>query len=562
MDSQRSIAGGLTSSPMMTTTTMGRRTEPRDRLRTFSCFLLCVALAALGCGGDNLLLPADGQPAQISILEGSDNQLATVGQPLTNPLAVKVTDPAGRPVVGIPLVFEAPAGGAVAPSDTVETDSSGVAQVTYTLSTTAGEQIVEARTTTSDAPLSVSFHAMAAPEQAERLVAVGGDSQSVQVLLTLPESLVVQAVDRFGNGVPGMEVVWEAEKGGDVTPATDTTGPDGRAATQRTLGADAGSYVTKASAGHLDGSPIAFTSTAVEPPHPGLVLTAQPSADASAGVPFERQPELQLRDPLGAPLAQAGVSVTVQIASGGGSLGGTTNAESDANGVVRFSDLSVRGDTGTRTLIFASNGFTSTTSAPVSVGPGAPDAERSSASVDDGNAGSKTTISVRLQDAFGNRVPGARSAITVNVDGANPTSGLAIDEGDDGNYSASYVPVHSGTDMITVLVGGDRIGGSPLQSQVSAGPTVASKSTAQITHTPVLFFNRFDIVVTARDAQGNPEIKGGDRAEFSIDGGPAQGLTDNGNGTYSVSFQIFSVTHTIAITLNGDPIQGSPFQTP
>ena len=64
---------------------------------------------------------------------------------------------------------------------------------------------------------------------------VSGDGQTGTILEPLPDSLVVQVTDRFGNPVPGVEVTWAAEGGGDVQPATAVTGSDGRAATQRIL---------------------------------------------------------------------------------------------------------------------------------------------------------------------------------------------------------------------------------------------------------------------------------------------------------------------------------------
>ena len=122
------------------------------------------------------------------------------------------------------------------------------------LNETAGEQLVEAHVPPIASPTnsSVTFHVSATPESAESLVPVAGDSQSAQVLLALPESLVVQAVDRFGNGVPGVEVTWEAKNGGEVSPENVTTGADGRAATQRMLGKDPGSYSTDARSATLD----------------------------------------------------------------------------------------------------------------------------------------------------------------------------------------------------------------------------------------------------------------------------------------------------------------------
>ena len=81
---------------------------------------------------------------------------------------------------------------------------------------------------------------------------------------------------------------------------------------------------------------------------------------------------LQLQDPSGTPLARGGVAVTVQIASGDGTLHGTTSQQSDATGLVTFTDLTIVGAPGARTLIFAADGYASAISTPVSLGVGAP----------------------------------------------------------------------------------------------------------------------------------------------------------------------------------------------
>src|SRR3954451_16046094 len=125
-----------------TATTTTRRTEAQSR--SFRLFIaavvsLCPALAA--CGGDNLLLPKDGEPAKISV-ETGDNQTAGVGQPLILPLSAKVTDPSGRAVQGAQVVFVPPPGGTVDPRDTIRTGPDGLATASYTLSTTAGDQII------------------------------------------------------------------------------------------------------------------------------------------------------------------------------------------------------------------------------------------------------------------------------------------------------------------------------------------------------------------------------------------------------------------------------------
>jgi Big-like domain-containing protein/invasin-like protein/filamin/ABP280 repeat protein len=531
-------------------------TGTTTRLRIISALALA-ALAA--CGGGDLLLPKDGEPAHIAAVRG-DNQDGAVGQPLSAPLVVKITDPAGRPVADVEVVFVPPAGGEVAPSATVRTGSNGEAEVQYTLSPSAGEQLIQARAA-AIVPASSSnatFKAIAQPGAAETLVAAGGGGQSGQVSAMLAESLAVRAVDHFGNGVAGVTVTWQASGGGSLSPTSVTTGADGRAATQRTLGDRPGTYRSTARAEGLEGSPLSFTSTALAPQ---LALITPPSATAVAGVPLAQQPELQLQDALGAALNRADVNVTAQIAGGDGSLGGRTTATSDANGRVRFSNLELRGPTGARTIIFAADGFTPVTSNPITVTAGPPAANSSSASVPNGTVGVPTTIQIQVADQFGNPVGGAAAGIAITVGGANPSPGLPVTEVGGGSYSASYVPVHTGSDEIGIQVAGLTLASSPFTSIVLPGPTDPAHSTAEVTLIPNIFYFTIQIVVTARDVQGNPTGTGGDRVQVAVDGASPVAATDNGNGTYSAEFVSLSPSHTVAITLNDSPIQGSPYTT-
>lgn len=534
-------------------------TERRcPRLQSY-IFAVLAASGVVSCGGDSLLLPSAGQPAQISVFRG-DGQTGTVGQPLADSLVVLVTDPEERPVEGVEVAFMPPPGATLSPKDTVLTGPDGHAAVYYTLSTAAGDQTVEARAKPAvpSTPLSTLFHASAQPETATTLVAAAGDAQTAQTATALPESLAVRAVDRFGNGVGGVEVTWDAT-GGTVSPATVVTGSDGRAAVERTLGPRPGPYPTAAAAAGLEGSPISFAATGIAPPSPQLVLVTQPSATAKAGVALSSQPVLQLQDPVGAPLTQANVVVTVQIASGTGSLGGRTSARSDGAGRVSFTDLSIRGEPGERTLIFAATDFSPATSDPIGVAAGPPASGRSSASVENGTAGATTAISVRLQDEFGTPVQGAAGAIAISVDGANQVSNISIDDRGNGTYAASYVPLHSGTDQVTVRVSGTPLSGSPFASTVAAGPVDPSSSTAVVTRTDHFFFLTIDAVVTTRDAQGNTLGHGGDSVEIQLDNLAPQAAFDNGNGTYTSSIPTFTADHTVRITVNGSPIAGSPF---
>jgi hypothetical protein len=538
------------------TDSRSRTTEPR-RPRLRSAVVVCLTLLALpACGGDDLVLPSAGEPSVIEVVDG-DLQVDTVGRSLPESLIVKVEDPEGREVEGVEVVFVAPGGGTLAPNDTVVTGADGRAAIQYTLPTASGPQTIEARATpvTPTTSLTATFSVIAEPEQAVTLLLLGGDKQEAELQAALPESLAVRAVDRFGNGVAGVNVSWSVSDG-SVSPDVVATGADGRAAAQLTLGSRPGVYRTSADAPGLQGSPISFEVTGIAPPSPQLALATQPSGTAQAGIPFERQPVVQLVDALGTPLAQADVAVTVQIAEGGGSLDGRTTVRSDEQGRVTFTDLAIRGRPGERTLLFAAVDFTPATSDEIRVRVGPAAAGRSSASVEDGTAGRATTISIRLEDEFGTAVEDGADQVRVTVEGANQATASVSDRGE-GSYSASYTPVLAGADQITVEVNGTALRESPLSSQVVPGPSSPSTTTAFFARQAIFFLV---VDVTVRDAQGNLVRRGGDKVEVQLNGGLPLRLRDNGDGTYSDSFGAGLGSVTAVVLLNGVPIEGSPFR--
>lgn len=71
------------------------------------------------------------------------------------------------------------------------------------------------------------------------------------------------------------------------------------------------------------------------------------------------------------------------------------------------------------------------------------------------------------------------------------------------------------------------------------------------------------VSVQARDADGNPVTTGGAEVIVEATGANNSGpvtATDNGDGTYTASYNATELgTDTIAITMNGTPISGSPF---
>ena len=115
------------------------------------------------------------------------------------------------------------------------------------------------------------------------------------------------------------------------------------------------------------------TTTTVTTPGPAtqLTLTLPPSAVAASGVAFVQQPVVQLRDASGLPVDSAGVTVTVTIAGGGGTLAGATTATTNASGAATFTNLALYGLVGARTLTFASGSLYSVLSGTITLTAGA-----------------------------------------------------------------------------------------------------------------------------------------------------------------------------------------------
>jgi hypothetical protein len=345
--------------------------------------------------------------------------------------------------------------------------------------------------------------------QPAKVAVVRGDKQTGTILASLPESLVVKVTDRFGNALSGIQVTWTPAGGGSVKPATSLTGSDGSAATDRTLGGDPGAYQTTATAAGLtDG--VTFSTTAVAA---SLVLETQPSAAAESGVPLVQQPVLRLEDLAGNPLARPDVAVTAQIASGTGTLEGTTTRSTDADGRVAFTDLAIVGEAGGRTLIFAADGYASAISSAIGLGIG-PAASIAKIGGDQQTAPAGTAVplapTVVVRDPAGTPVPGVPVVFTVTAGGGSVTGGETT-TGADGiaAVGAWTLGPTAGANTLRAETDAADVSGNPVTFSATAvaGPVSATKSKIQVapmTITASTGSTVSTVTVTALDGAGNP----------------------------------------------------------
>jgi PKD repeat protein len=226
-----------------------------------------VPLVYAACGGDNLTLPGEGEPAHITLMAGSDGQSARVGAQLPNPLVVKVTDTQDRPVAGatVNFTFDDPTAGGLAEPGSGTTDGNGEASSRITLGSRVGPMTGHATVPVPEGtvPVTTAFTATAVPASANGIAAVSGDGQTGQVGAPLGAPLVVRVTDGFGNPIAGITVEWSVTGGGSVSPATTQTDANGQASVTRTLGNTAGEQTTLATTSeNLAGSPVTFTHQA------------------------------------------------------------------------------------------------------------------------------------------------------------------------------------------------------------------------------------------------------------------------------------------------------------
>jgi hypothetical protein len=255
------------------------------------------------------------------------------------------------------------------------------------------------------------------------LVIAGGDLQTGTAGTLLAEPLIVRVTDAADRGVEGAGVQFSTSGDGELIPATTTTGADGLASVRWTLAPAAGTQRATARV-VADGAPaglsVTFTATAAAGERPRLEIAAQPSSSARAGDVFSRQPRVRVVN-----VAQpAGIAVVAALASGSGTLRGTTRRETNSSGVAEFTDLAIDGPAGSYTLLFSSAGLEGVASTPIEITAGGKIPTSTSLvehSPDPSDAGESVVVRVSVQAATGS----AEGQFTVTASTGESCSGNA-----------------------------------------------------------------------------------------------------------------------------------------
>src|ERR1019366_7247477 len=287
-----------------------------------------------------------------------------------------------------------------------------------------------------------------------------------------------------------------------------------------------------------------------------LAITIQPWAAAWSGFAFAQQPVIQLLDAANNPVSAAGTVVTAAIATGGGALGGTVTATTNASGVATFFNVAITGTAGDRTLNFSSGVLIGATSSAVTVtASGSPQltlTTQPSAAPASGIVFAQQPV-VQLRDAVGNAVTLGGVSVTVAIaTGSGTLSGTTT-----ATTNASGVAIFTNL-MITGAIGSQTLSfsaagyasvtssivalgaGTATQVTINTQPSATAASGVAFALQPVL---------QVRDAAGNAVSVAG----FTVTAVIATGAGGTLGGATSMVTSALGVATFAGLSITGTP---------
>ncbi|MFC1575104.1 leishmanolysin-related zinc metalloendopeptidase, partial [Gemmatimonadota bacterium] len=328
----------------------------------------------------------------------------------------------------------------------------------WTLGTTSGTQTLTA--TVSDVtPATIS--ATAEPGTPVGSLVASGADQTATVgtgVSTLP---AVKVEDSYGNGVPGVAVVFAetsspAPPGGAevVTGASTQTDANGIATVGGwTLGTAAGSYELTAFISGL-GAPVTFTATAEADVASAISKHQGDNQSAQTGQAVGIPPSVMIADQYGNPVE--GIGVTFAVGAGGGTATGLT-ATSAADGTAAVGSWTLGASVGGNSLIATAGDLGSVTfnASALNLVPAAivkVAGDNQSVMV---GTGVPTLPKVRVTDASAIPIPGASVTFSVTSGGGTITAGVAnTNASGEATVGSWILGTTTGTNTLSVITSG------------------------------------------------------------------------------------------------------------
>ncbi len=299
-----------------------------------------------------------------------------------------------------------------------------------------------------------------------------------------------------------------------------------------------------------------------------LGITTQPPGTATNGVAFSQAPVIQLLDASNNPVPQSGVSVTVSVLTGSGTLTGTLVRQTNGAGAATFPGLVITGTVAeSHTLLFAAPGFVAVQSNAINLVAGAAASVSANTPLNP-SATVGTAVapapSVKVTDVGGIPVSGVNVTFTASAGSTlNPPSGsvIATNATGDAGVTSWTLSTTAGPNTLTASVAG--AGFVVFTGTGTAGPaaTIAASSSPPPSATAGTSVTPPAVLVT--DTNGNPVS--GVSVTFAITAGagsimPANGLvTTNASGIAALTTWTLDATvgaNTVTATASG--LAGSP----
>jgi hypothetical protein len=496
-------AGGAILVSDAATDSLGRATALAglgDTVRTYSYTATIAGVTPV-----TFQATANAGPAALIAKIGGDAQSDTAGQALSLPLVVRVADAGNNAVAGAMVTWTRIAGNGTVSADSVATNGSGLAQISYTLGT-AGVDSIRAQIRGTGAYVDFSATAVAGGFS---IVEVSGNGQVDTVGRTLAVPMAAEVhVQGTPTPAPGVMVQFSiVYGGGSISVDSALSDSLGRVQVTYTLDTLAG-YAEVMAETPTSGQYVTFQILKVAAVANHLSFVTAPADTQRVGVPFTPVPVIQVRDTYGNPVKVAGYSIrahtetdfnppaapqirgaTIQFT--GGVVAGDS-VVTDTLGRATFAGLVVMGSVGPETLHF----FGDTTTVPfldfpLTIAVGDPKSvipwtgNGQSAFIDSLVA---VPPQVLVVDTSGNGIPGVTVDFVVISGGGSVTGGTQITD------SLGYA-----------TVGSWRMGPTPgldsLEAQVSGASAGVFTATAQpLTPTIVLSLLGTNVVGVGRTA--------------------------------------------------------------
>jgi filamin len=179
-----------------------------------------------------------------------------------------------------------------------------------------------------------------------------------------------------------------------------------------------------------------------------------------------------------------------------------------------------------------------------------------------GTTNNNAPFTIQAVNYFGDPLPTGGDKFEIGLNGPETVQVQQVDN-NNGTYTCGYVPKRVGDYALAITLRGEAIKGSPYHPRITGPSSKTSFATgpgvegARINR-PAPF------TVHSKDQNGNAVPTGNDPFEAKVTGPDGQGLIvqfqDNHDGTYAGTYTPTKPgRHTVAITLGGEPIKGSPY---